>query len=229
MTTQLKETDPSEFTQHTMTEAEVLAHADFIAAKNVLEHRSLKPSEAMEISFPRDQWSLESIATFLRCLTPFLSGCGYNMDTAADDDNEYLSFTNKRPDSDSEFNPPDLSVKELKTYAPLEFKTYSDAELEDGFRFYSHSFAKLSRVQDGESKALAEKTRTLVESILAICLSARFAVGGRGHAQDCRVRLSLRIGPPPLFLDETRTHLINKSWPLLVEMCQHCPSFTVQN
>lgn len=87
--------NPSEFTQHTMTEQEILAHPEFIQAKNVLEHRSLKPSEAIEISFPRDEWSVEAIATYLRCLAPYTKGCGYAVEVAADDKNEYLIFINR--------------------------------------------------------------------------------------------------------------------------------------
>src|SRR5580704_532552 len=145
MTTQLKETDPSEFTQHTMTEQEILAHPEFIQAKDVLEHRSLKPSQAMEISFPRDRWSVESIATYLRCLAPYTKGRGYSMDMYADDKAEYLSFTNMRPDSDSEMevlsNLTDerimtLPVEALKHFVQTESEVSPDSEIETDYQFY---------------------------------------------------------------------------------------------
>jgi hypothetical protein len=160
--------DPSEFTQQTYTEAEILVSPEFVEVKNILEHRLLKPSEAVEISLPRNKWSIEAIGTLLTCLMPCAEGCGYSMDAEADDDSEYIMFENTRVEDDSEFNPLNLSVKELKAYAPVEFRTYSDAELEDGFRFYSDCLAKLSMVQDSKSKVLAEKTKTVVESILAV-------------------------------------------------------------
>jgi hypothetical protein len=169
MTTQLKETDPSEFTQHTMTEQEILAHPEFIQAKDVLEHRSLKPSQAIEISFPRDEWSVEAIATCIDCLAPYTKGCGYAMEVAADDKNEYLIFINTRDDNDSEFNPMNLSVREFKEITALECEAYSDEELQKEFRDYTEMLAAaLAKRQDANAKSFVERAKAMIENILAV-------------------------------------------------------------
>jgi hypothetical protein len=169
MTTQLKESDPSEFTQHTMSEQEILAHPEFIQAKDVLEHRSLNFSQAMEISFPRDEWSVEAIATCISCLAPYTKGCGYAMEVAADDKNEYLIFINTRDDNDSEFNPMNLSVREFKEVTALECEGYSDEELKEEFRDYTEMLAAaLAQRQDAKAKSFVERIKAMVENILAV-------------------------------------------------------------
>jgi hypothetical protein len=179
MTTQLKETDPSEFTQHTMTEQEILAHPEFIQAKDVLEHRSLKPSQAMEISFPRDRWSVESIATYLRCLAPYTKGRGYSMDMYADDKAEYLSFTNMRPDSDSEMevlsNLTDerimtLPVEALKHFVQTESEVSPDSEIETDYQFYrgGAKIFSLSPQHDDLAVRRAKQYDAMAETVLKV-------------------------------------------------------------
>jgi len=62
-------------------------------------------------------------------LTPFAKGCGYSLETEADDDNEYIIFENTRLESDSEVDPMKLSAQEFKTLTALESAASSDEEL----------------------------------------------------------------------------------------------------
>ena len=119
-----------------------------------LEHRSLKPSDVMEISLPHNKWSIVAIGTLLRCLTPSTKGCGYSLETDGDDDNEYIFFKNTRTESDSELNPANLTPRVFKAYAVQVFGTYSDEELEKNFGTTSKYFQKLVRFETAKAKRL---------------------------------------------------------------------------
>ena len=97
MTTQLKEAaDPSEFTQQTMTEAEVLASEEFTETVRALQEQSINPGQALVVTFPHKTWSLESIGTYFRLLLPRIpDGLGYFTEARADDENEYFIVANK--------------------------------------------------------------------------------------------------------------------------------------
>jgi hypothetical protein len=169
MTTQLKETDPSEFTQHTMTEEEVLATPEFTETRNVLENRLLKPGECIKLTLPHDQWSVESLRTLQGCLVPSFQGCGYTAEAFTDDDSEYIIFKNTRVEDDSEFIPPDLSAKELKGLASPEFDACSDSELQGDYRFYGQTAAKLSLLPNNDLAQLRrQQCVAMTEAILTV-------------------------------------------------------------
>jgi len=97
MKTQLKDAaDPSEFTQQTMTEAEVLASEELTETARVLQERSIKPGEGIVVTFPHRTWGFESIRTYIRLLLPRIpDGLGYFTEARTDDENEYVIVANK--------------------------------------------------------------------------------------------------------------------------------------
>jgi len=56
----------------------------------------------------------QAIGTLLRCLTPFAKGCGYSLETEADDDNEYISSKTRGSKAISEVDPMKLSAQEFQ-------------------------------------------------------------------------------------------------------------------
>ena len=96
MKTQPKEAAASEFTQQTMTEAEVLTSEEFTETVRVLQERSIGPGKCMLVTFPHRTWSLESIRTYFRLLSPRIpEGLGYFTEARTDDENEYFIVANK--------------------------------------------------------------------------------------------------------------------------------------
>jgi len=89
-------TDHSEFTQQTMTEAEVLALEEFTETVRALQEQAIKPGVGILVTFPHKTWSPESIRTYFRLLLPRIpDGLGYFTETRADDVNEYFIVANK--------------------------------------------------------------------------------------------------------------------------------------